>query len=86
MDKIDFRHLLNVIEHRSRQKKDVDVRLEAAWSGFRAAIRARRQECGIPLKTLAMNLGIKKSLLSYLETGKRQWSMEVARAAVAALK
>ena len=51
------------------------------WRKFSSEVRRYREERGWSLADLADKIGIGRSLLSYLETGKRRWTLELARKA-----
>lgn len=55
------------------------------WRRFGRAIRQDRKELGIPLKSFAEKLGYSTAMVSFLESGKREWSLAAATKAVAIL-
>lgn len=52
------------------------------WQKFGASIREDRKRRKIPLKKFAGGLDISSTYCSYLESGKREWSVERAELAV----
>lgn len=56
--------------------------VDGLWRKFGAALRADRKRRKIPLKKMARGLGISPTYMSYLESGKREWSVARAELAV----
>lgn len=54
----------------------------ALWKRFGAAIRSDRKRRKIPLKVFARDLGCSTTMVSYLEAGSREWTVERAELAV----
>lgn len=73
---------LRVLEERRQS----DTRRAAdLWDEFGRSVRVHRARRQWSLTTLSTAMGIEKSLLSYLETGQRTWSLPLAMKAVEAL-
>ncbi len=56
--------------------------LNILWAKFGRAIRADRRRRKIRLKDFARGMGISPTYASYLESGKREWSIPRAELAV----
>ncbi len=56
------------------------------WQRFGPAIREDRRKLGIPLKVFAAKLGLSRGMVSFLESGKREWSDVRAQRAIKILK
>lgn len=59
--------------------------LNAIWLEFSKAVRAERRRKGLRRDCFAKLLGCTTTMVGYLETGKRPWSMERAEIAVHAV-
>lgn len=69
-----------------RQRSEADHAEEKElWRTFSRVVRDGREEHGWSLEEMAKKLGIGRSMLSYLETGGREWTMKLAKKAVNAL-
>lgn len=66
--------------HRAQQK--TGIKMAALWREFGAEVRKERKQRKWSLAALASKMGIGKSMLGYLETHGRDWSMELALRAV----
>jgi len=56
--------------------------VKALWRDFGRALRADRRRRKIRLKDFARGMGISPTYASYLESGKREWSIPRAELAV----
>ena len=77
--------LLKQIQILQGRHQTQQAALDALWKQFGAAVRTTRTEKGLTLVFLAGRMGIGKSALSYLESGERRWTVELAIKAVEAL-
>jgi hypothetical protein len=77
---------LNAVLTKIQENEDAGGRVERArrqmWAEFSAAMKQGRIERAWSLNYFSDRLGIRKSFLSYLENGHREWSMELAQKAV----
>ncbi len=73
---------LSKINWALRLRESQDAEMNLLWSEFGAGVRERREHLKLSLEELAASMGIGKSMLSYLETGGREWSVGLARRAV----
>jgi len=80
-----FKYLILVVERATNHHEASKKRLSAIWSQFSEGVRNERKLRKISLETLAERLGIKKSQLSYLETNRRSWTLDLAKKAVEVL-
>lgn len=83
---VPFRNLLAQVEFSISKNRQSEERLAATWLEFASEVKRYRKDHKISLGKLAKRLGISKSLLSYLETGQRTWTIEMARKVVAELE
>lgn len=56
-------------------------KIDAMWVKFGAAVRIERRTRKIPLKWFADQLGLTTAMVSYLEAGKRDWTLDRAELA-----
>lgn len=73
--------ILRAISRLESDEKRRSAKLKELWLRFSTEVRLSRKKKGMSLDDFSKALGIGKSMLSYLETGGREWSLELAKRA-----
>ena len=82
----NLNQILEVIDGLKDKREAADCGLKKLWLDFSASVRAHRRQRGMSLEDFAYKLGVGKSMLSYLETGGREWSLKLAKKAAELMK
>ena len=65
------------------KKHDIEAQyIDQLWIEFGTSVRETRRQRNIGLKEFACALKVSRAMVSYLESGKRQWNLEMAKRAV----
>lgn len=74
--------ILKTIDFFQRKQESEAHYIAGLWSDFGRSVRQSRKKQQIGLKEFAADLSISRAMVSFLESGKRQWNFEMARKAV----
>ena len=77
----NLKSILSEIEAIESDSKKLSQVVSRRWMDFSSAIREHRKQKGLSLEDFSAKLDIGKSMLSYLETGGREWTMTLAKKA-----
>lgn len=75
-------HLLNALIAREDQHATNVEKTKELWRKFGLQVRKERKRLGIRLNDFAKQLGVSGAMVSYMESGAREWNEERARKAV----
>ena len=78
-------HLLNALRAREDHHATNLEKTKQLWKKFGHEVRAERRRKKIRLQLFADKLKVSRAMVSYLEAGTREWSMDRASDAVSAL-
>lgn len=73
--------LKTLVSHEEQHAKDA-AEIKQLWKKFGLRVRKERKRNGIGLAEFAAKLGVSGAMVSYMESGVREWSEERARVAV----
>ena len=66
-----------------QKKQDIEAQyIDQLWLEFGTSVRETRRQRNIGLNTFSNELGVSKTMVSFLESGKRQWNLGMAKRAV----
>ncbi len=65
------------------KKHDIEAQyIDQLWIEFGTSVRETRRQRNIGLRVFAGKLGVSRAMIGYLESGKRQWNLGMAKRAV----
>lgn len=78
-------HLLTVLTTRENKHAENAAEIKQLWKKFGLQVRRERKRRGIKLADFAAVLGVSGAMVSYMESGVREWSEDRAKRAVEVL-
>lgn len=75
-------HLLNALIAREELHATNAEKTKQLWRKFGLQVRKERKRLGLRLNDFADELGVSGTMVSYMESGSREWSEDRARKAV----
>jgi ribosome-binding protein aMBF1 (putative translation factor) len=74
--------ILKTIDFFQKKQAISDDFIGTLWKDFGKSVRESRKKKGVGLKEFSNMIGVSRSMVGFLESGKRQWNFEMARKAV----
>lgn len=74
--------ILKTIDFFQRKQDGEEQYIKGLWSDFGKSVRESRKKQGVGLKEFAASMSLSRAMISFLESGKRDWNFKMARKAV----
>jgi ribosome-binding protein aMBF1 (putative translation factor) len=74
--------ILKTIDFFQRKQDGEEEYIKGLWADFGKSVREARKKQGVGLKQFAASMQLSRAMISFLESGKRDWNFNMARKAV----